>query len=70
MLGPLLFNIFVNGIFCMNWDCNSCNFAEDTTLYSCRSSIDLVIDEEENTLTSILTLFDQNGMVANHANFE
>ena len=33
VLGPLLFNIFINDIFYMNLDCNICNFADDTTLY-------------------------------------
>ena len=53
----------------MNLDCNICNFADDTTLFSCRSSIDIVITEVENTLTTILTLFDRSGMVANPAKF-
>ena len=48
----------------MNLDCNICNFADDTTLYSCRPSIDIVITEVQNALTTILTWFDQNGMVS------
>ena len=32
VLGPSLFNIFINDIFYMNLDCNICNFADDTTL--------------------------------------
>ena len=55
MLGPLLFNIFMNDMLCMNLDCNICNFADDTTLYSCRPSIDIVINEVKNALTTILT---------------
>ena len=70
VLGPLLFNIFINDMFYMNLDCNICNFADDTTLYSCRQSMDIVITEIENTLTSILSWFDQNGMVANPAKFQ
>ena len=67
MLGPLLFNIVMNNIFYMNLDCNISNCADDTTLYSCRSLIDIVITEVENTLTTILTWYDKNGMVANAA---
>ena len=69
MLGLLLFNIVINDIFYMNLDCSICNFADDTTLYSCRPSIDVVITEVENTLTTILTWFDQNGMVVNPTKF-
>ena len=54
----------------MNLDCNICNFADDTTLCSCRQSMDIVITDVENTLTSILTWFDQNEMVANPAKFQ
>ena len=67
VLGPLLFNIVMNDIFHMNLDCNISNCADDTTLYSCRSSIDIVITEVENTLTTILTWYDKNRMVANPA---
>ena len=69
VLGPLLFNIFINDIFYMNLDCDIYNFADDITLYSCRLSMDVVITEVENTLMTILTWFDQNGMVANSAKF-
>ena len=69
MLGPLLFNIVINDIFYMNFDCNICNFADETTLFSCRPSIETVITEVENTLTTIPTWFDQNGIVANPAKF-
>ena len=65
MLGPLISMLFENVMFFMNLDCNICNFADDITLYSCRQSMDIVISEVENTLTSILIWFDQNGMVAN-----
>ena len=63
------FNIFINDIFYMNLDCDICNFADDITLYSCRASIDVVTTEEENTLMTIPTRFDQKGMVANPAKF-
>ena len=69
VLGPLLFNIYINDIFYMNFDCDICNFADDITLYLCRPSIDVVITEVENTLMTILTWFDQNRMAANIARF-
>ena len=69
MLGLLLFNIFIHDAFYMNLDCNICHFEDDTTIYSCRSSINVVIIDVENTLMTILTRFDQNGMVANPVKF-
>ena len=50
VLRPLLFNIFINDIFYMNLDCSIFNFAEDTTIYSCRPSIDVLITEVEKSL--------------------
>ena len=69
VLGPLLFNIFINDKFYMNLDCSICNFADNTTLYSCSPSIDVVITEVENTLTITLAWFGQNGMVVNPTKF-
>ena len=34
ILGPLLFNIFINGIFSFLTTCDMCNYADDNTLYS------------------------------------
>ena len=51
----------------MNLDCNTCNFADENTLYSCKSRMDIVITETENTLVTIHTWFDQNRMVASTA---
>ena len=66
LLGSLLFNMFINGIFYMNLNCNICNFADDTTFYSCKQSIDIVITEVEKTLKLILSC----GMVATLQNFK
>ena len=35
ILGPLLFNIFINDIFMIIEQSDICNFADDNTLYSC-----------------------------------
>ena len=34
VLGPLLFNIFINDIFMINEQSDICNFADDNTLHS------------------------------------
>ena len=35
VLGPLLFNIFINDLFLVMGDNDLCNFADDNTLYKC-----------------------------------
>ena len=34
VLGPLLFNIYLNDLFCLAESTNVCNFANDTTFYA------------------------------------
>ena len=34
ILGPLLFNIFINDIFNFLTTCDMCNYADDNTLYT------------------------------------
>ena len=34
ILGPVLFNIFINGIFSFLTTCNMCNYVDDNTLYT------------------------------------
>ena len=35
ILGPILFNIFINGLIFLIQETEVCNFADDTTIYSC-----------------------------------
>ena len=44
VLGPLLFNIYLNDSFYTLKDINICNFADDTTLYVCDVSIEKVLN--------------------------
>ena len=39
VLGPLLFNIFINDLLLGMEDGNICNFADDNTLYTCCESL-------------------------------
>ena len=43
MLGPLLFNIFVNDMLYINLEFEICNFADDKTIYACDKCIDTVL---------------------------
>ena len=40
ILGPLLFNIFINDLFFMMIKSDVCNFADDNTLYSCGKKLE------------------------------
>ena len=40
VLGPLLFNIFINDLFLAIEDDDLCNFADNNTLYKCYKSVD------------------------------
>ena len=42
ILGPLLFNIFLNDIFYFINNGNLCNYADDNTLYSIGKSLNMV----------------------------
>ena len=42
VLGPLLFNVFINDLFYRDLESEVCNFADDTTIYSCNSNKDSV----------------------------
>ena len=70
VLGPLLFNIFINDIFLMELESEICNFADDTTLYSCSTSLDDATIRLENDLQKLLTWFTENGMRANPSKFQ
>ena len=67
VLGPLLFNIYINDMFFQFVDAHVCNFADDTTLTACSIKMeDLLHDLEDNTLSAILW-FDNNYMKLNQS---
>ena len=41
IVGPLLFNIFLNDLFFLQ-EINICNFAGDTTLFACNETLESV----------------------------
>ena len=65
VLGPLLFNIYLNDIFYILVKTHTCNFADDTTLSACDTNIeDLLHNLADDTLSAILW-FDANFMKLN-----
>ena len=47
ILGPLLFNIFINYLFFFSAKCEICYFTDDNSLYSCGVNLD-------NTFTNLI----------------
>ena len=70
ILGPLLFNIFINDFFLFIDKSDVCNFADDNTLYSCDSSIEKVIDSLKHDIKKSLSWFRVNQLVANPDKFQ
>ena len=52
VLGPLLFNIFINDIFWLANRTEICNYANDTTIFACHPDLDTIIKqlEEDNKM--------------------
>ena len=70
ILGPLLFNIFINDIFYFILETDICNFADDNTLYACDTSFESARDRLNNDLRRIILWFRNNSMVANPGKFQ
>ena len=49
-VGPILFNIYLNDIFYLAELTNVCNFADDTTLFSCDLDLSTVFSRIEAAL--------------------
>ena len=70
VLGPLLFNIFINDLFYMNMTCEIANYADDNHLYyedKCHDVLKNVLENDVNTAT---VWFDNNYMCANPDKFQ
>ena len=70
VLGPMLFNIFVNDLFQMDLESEICNYADDNTIYARSNTLEEVINNLENDLSSILQWFTENGMASNPEKFQ
>ena len=70
ILGPLLFNIFINDIFLFIFETDICNFADDTTIYACDTNLSICRSRLEKDITRAIKWYNINSMVANPANFQ
>ena len=70
VLGPLLFNIYVNDLIYFIQNTEICNFADDNTIYSCGTNLDRIIIDLEEDLCQALEWSDSNRLVANPSKFQ
>ena len=69
VLGPLLFNIFVNDFIFAMKSTYVCNFADDNTIYACDKDVESVAVRLEDDVSRALDWFKSNRMVANPQKF-
>ena len=54
ILGPLLFNIFINDIFLFIEKSDICKFTDDNTLFSCGDNLSVILKSLEHDMMKIL----------------
>ena len=69
ILGPILFNLFINDLMFFIQETEVCNFADDTTIYSCSPYFEEATLKLSNDTHLILNWFRINNVVANPSNF-
>ena len=65
VLGPLLFNIFINDIFFFVNNTDICNYADDITIYACNSDLNTIINRLETDSAVLAKWFSKNYMKLN-----
>lgn len=70
ILGPILFNIFLNDLFFFVKHCSLYNYADDNTLSKSDKSIETVIKCLEEDSKSLINWFSDNKMQANPDKFQ
>ena len=65
VLGPLLFNIYINDLFFQFVNTHTCNFADDTTLSACNLSLEELLHDLECDTLSAIIWFENNYMQLN-----
>ena len=65
VLGPLLFNIFINDLFFINERTNICSYADDTTLHVCDLDLEAVLLSLQHDAMIAIEWFESNYMKIN-----
>ena len=70
ILGPLLFNTFMNDLFFVIILSEVRNFADNNTLYSSNKELEIVFRNLETDLNNVFTWFNMNSIKANPGKFQ
>ena len=70
ILGPLLFNVFINDLFLFIERTNICNLADDNTIYSCQCDLKTILKDLRYDMVNLLRWFKENSMKANPKKFQ
>ena len=70
ILGPLLFNSFVNDMFSFASKSDICDFADDNTLSSCRKTLGGILHNLKFDWRNILKWFKVNSLKPNPGKFQ
>ena len=65
VLGPKFFNIYLNDLFYLFVNTSVCNLADDTTPYACDVDIQILMQNLEGDLKSVMIWFQANFMILN-----
>ena len=65
VLGPLLFNIYINDLFYLLKDADICNYADDTTIYVCDNHLKNIQNRLERDALKLSGWFHENYMKLN-----
>ena len=65
VLGPLLFNIYINDLFWLNEETDVCNYADDTTFYACDQNLNNLLLRLEHDALLAIKWFECNYMKLN-----
>ena len=69
ILGPLLFNLFINDLLIFVERTNLCNFADDNTIYRCDSDLEFILEDLQHDMKILLNWFKGNSMKPNPKKF-
>ena len=70
VLGPLLSSIFMNDFVYIIEQLEACNFADDSTIFFCGNSFEVVASSLEEDMSKSMSWFKTNQMVVNASNFK
>ena len=70
LLGPLLFNIFINDLFLFIRKSGVCNFTNDNAPYNVGKNIEIVISDLKTDLVGVMEWFKISSLKANPGKFQ